>query len=320
MKNMVIMTMLLFSTLAGYSMQRDSIKKDSTSKSSAHPFFRNWSVKQTFQTPDGQQSPATFALSIPASGKNNWLVDGGISVSLGKLDNAIWTSKLIGEIHRNTLIDSAQYNYQLGYSIEKFKDKGEGNYSVIWIGNIKYVRDVIDTGNSIVTTLNFSFYREKRHGFNLGRPGYLHDQVYTYQLNPSVEAQYQQYFGGDKHKGAIVRPVFNLSAAIAVNKKREYVEKTDTVNGVRVKRLVRKVIAPTKAWELAMSYVNRYAVLDNTGDKEGYTKLLRAGVNYYFVNTNKSTVSLGGNYNIGSDPINGLKEQHYWQFALQVQF
>lgn len=269
------------------------------------PFFNNVQIRESFQTPDAQENPAQFALSIPSSGRNNWLVDGGISVNLGHSINDIWTSKLIGEFHRNTLIDSAQYNYQLGYSLIHFHDLGNNHWSKVWTTSIKYVRDVIDTGNSVAASVNFALYYPGS-SFALGKPGYLgKDDGYTYQLLPSAELQYQQFLSSDKHAtGTILRPLFNLVTSIALNRP------ADPKAGL---------VARSKMLELQLTYVNRYALINNTGNHEGYTKLLKTALNYYFVNNGTATISLGASYNLGSDPLSGLKAQQYWQFGLQIQ-
>jgi hypothetical protein len=140
--------------------------------------------------------------------------------------------------------------------------------------------------------------------WNFGRPAYIDSEKYTYQLGPYAEVQYQQFFAsGAKISGAIIRPMIDFSASFARNRKKK---------GTKIAR-------PPKLVEIAFDYVNRYAIVNSTGSKEGYTKLFKAGLNYYILSTPGSSVAFGMNYNLGSDPLNGLKEQRFWQFALQVQ-
>jgi hypothetical protein len=292
---------------------------DSDSTAKGKPFFGKFQLRQSFQDADSKQSPAQILLTLPSSGGSNWLVDAGAALTLGQLSSDIFTSKLVGEFHRNTLVDIAQYNWQLGYNFSWFKDRGNFKLAPIWTGNAKYVRDVIDTTHSIVGSMNLSFYQSGRGSLNLGRPAYLSSEKYTYQIDPSIEVQYQQYLGNDSRTGAIIRPLVNLAASFAWNKKPEMKEVTKVVNGKKVKSMVREGKAPTKFIEVAANYINRYSVVNRTGNEEGYSKLFKAGLNYYFINTEKSSVSIGGNYNLGSDPLTGLKDQNFWEVALQVQ-
>jgi len=271
---------------------------------SKNPFFSSFELRQSFQTPDAQLNPAQLQLTIPETGRSNWLVDAGISLTMGKLSVGPLTSKLIAEVHRNTLVDDQQYNYQAGYNLTWYKDKGDYHATAVWTGNLKYIRDKIDSSKSFAATLNFSIYRSGKNSLNLGRPGYLSHQKYTYQLTPSVEAQYQQVFTADKQAtGVILRPVLDIAASFAINKKKE--------KG--------KLAAPSKLVELALDYVNRYAIINSRGNSERYTKLLRPAINYYLLNTSSSSVAIGASYNLGSDPLNGLKAQQFWLFSLQVQ-
>ncbi|MDB5136390.1 MAG: hypothetical protein JWP37_2993 [Mucilaginibacter sp.] len=291
------------------------MKKDTT------PFFGKFQLRQSFQTSDLQQSPAMLQLTIPGTGKSNWLVDAGASVTLSRLSSGPFTSKLVAEFHRNTLVDSQQYNYQAGYNFSWFKRNGN-HVTPVWTGNLKYIRDRVDSSNSLAATLNFSLYRSKNKGFDLGRPGYLSNEKYTYQLTPSVEAQYQQLMTSDKQAtGSILRPLVDLSASFAWNKKKkdDSVTICKEVDGVLKKVKIKKLEAPQKLLEFAFDYINRYAAVNNTGNGERYTKLLKTGISYYLLSTSTSSVSLGASYNLGSDPLNGLKDQRFWQFSLQLQ-
>jgi len=267
-------------------------------------FFTGFKMRQSFQTADAQQNPAALQLTIPDAGKSNWLVDAGLAVTLGKLSQGSFTSKLVGEFHRNTLTDSLQYNYQLGYNFSILKSKGDNVLMPYWTGNIKYVRDIVDSAHSVAGSVNLLLYRTGRETLNLGRPGFLSNGKYTYQLCPSFEAQYQQVLASDKkHTGAILRPLASISTSIAINKA--------PAPG--------SVLFPQKSFELALSYVNRYAIINSTNNAEKYTKQFKGGINYYFFNNSTSSAAFGGSYNLGSDPLNGLKDQRYWQFALLVQ-
>ncbi|MDB5147628.1 MAG: hypothetical protein JWQ57_1648 [Mucilaginibacter sp.] len=302
MKRVIIIAVLLLYVMDGFATMRcdtDSVAKHVVAKHVK--VFDKIQLRQSFQDATEKEDPAQLMLSIPSSGRNNWLVDVGLAARFVPFSNKHGAMKIVGEFHRNTLIDSVQYNWQAGLNYAYLNTGKPGHLALAWTGNLKYVRDVTDTTHSIVTSLSLSFYRAGKKTFNIGRPGYLSSGKNTYQVDPSIQVQFQQYLGNDTHNGAIVRPLICLAASYAWN-------------GQRTKGL-----APPKKFEIALNYINRYALINKTSNDEGYSKLLRAGVNYYFLNTKSSTVSLGMSYNIGSDPMAGLKDQNYLRFAFQVQ-
>lgn len=294
-RKLTLIAVLLLVAAGSFAMRRDT-------DSVRHiPLFDKFQLRQSFQDATEKESPAQLLLSLPSSGRSNWLVDVGVSARLVPLSGLHSVAKLVGEFHRNTLIDSAQYNWQLGFNYAYLHTRAAGRLAFSWTANLKYVRDVADTTHSVATTLSLGFYRSGINFTNIGRPGYLNNYKMTYQLDPSLQVQYQQYLGNDTHTGAIVRPLVSLAASIAWNGK----------------RIPGKM--PPKKFEIAAAYINRYAAINKTGNGEGYSKLLRTGVNYYFLNTKSSTVSFGASYNLGSDPLNGLKQQNFVQFAFQIQ-
>jgi hypothetical protein len=295
MRKLIITAALLLVATGSFAMRCD------TDTVRHVPLFDKFQLRQSFQDATEKESPAQLMLTIPSSGGSSWLVDAAVAARVVPLSGVNSVSKLVGEFHRNTLISDPQYNWQLGFNYAYLHTKPAGKLALSYTANVKYVRDVIDTTHSVATTLSIGFYRSGKNKLNIGRPGYLNNYKMTYQLDPSLQVQYQQYFGNDLHTGGILRPLICLAASLAWN-------------GARTKGL-----APPKKFELTASYTNRYAAVNNTGNTERYTKLLSSGINYYFINSTSSTVSVGASYNLGSDPLSGLKEQNFLQFAFQVQ-
>ncbi|WP_121811285.1 hypothetical protein [Mucilaginibacter kameinonensis] len=317
---MIMSVYLLLSGFFCLAAGRDTVKSKADTIP-GHPFFSKFTMRQTFQDEDGKLSPASVIVSFPGNGKSDWLVDAGAAVVLGKLSDGLLTSKLVGEFHRNTSIDSKQYNWQIGYNLKVFKFKRDTLLTPLMTANAKYIRDVIDTTHSATATFNLAFYRDGDGIINLGRPAYLDSARYTYQLDPSVEVQYQQYLGSDTHtRGALIRPLLDIAASFAWNKRKEMKEITVREHGRKVRKTVIRVIRPRKILEFISSYSARYAVVNSTDNGERFSKLFKAGINLYVVSTDDSAVSIGGSYNIGSDPLNGLKEQHFWRLSMQFQF
>jgi hypothetical protein len=278
-------------------------QKDSAASQPAKPFLTHFQLRQSFETSDEQESPGQLQLTLPGGGKDSWLVNAATAFTLPELSSGSVTSKIVAEYHRNTALDNVQNNYQVGYNLRWF-ERGATNFKAVVTGNIKYVDDVQGGTNSLAATANLAGYKRKGKGLRWSIPTYLDSNKYTYTFGPYIAGQYQQFFrgSGQQTTGSILRPLGNLSSSFAINKKQG---KGD--------------ILPPKMIELSVDMTVRYAVVNTTNSGEGFTKLYKAGVNYYILNGGSASVSLGANYNIGSDPLNGLKDQRFWQLALQVQ-
>lgn len=289
MKKVIITATLMAILVVQYSHAQDK------------SVFKAISVSASMQTYESQQEPAQFQFTLPHEGSSSWLLNAAASVGLKPLSKGTLTSKFVAEFHRNTLIDDEQYNYQAGYQFEIMD--GDGSKLTPYItGNVKYVRDQIADKHSLAASVNALPYYHPDKGFVLGSPGYFNSENFTYVVAPSIEFQYQEYFASATHSGSILRPIVNLSNSLAFNKEAKY--------------------APLKLLELTFNYVWRYALINSTANEEGRTSLLKTGLNYYLYSgaTGKSSpVSLGINYNQGSDPLNGLLKQRYWLFSLQVK-
>ncbi|MEO7216308.1 hypothetical protein [Mucilaginibacter sp.] len=284
-------------------------------ESTASPFFSNLQIRKSFEAADVLQKPVQLLYTAPHDGKNSWLADAGIGITLGKLSTGTFTSKLTAEYHRNTLIDAEQNNFQAGYNFNIFGGNGDGVnsfYTTAITGTTKYVRDKIKDDHSFVATLNLTPYLSGaqsaagQYGFNLGRPGYTKGLKNTYQVGPAFEVQYQQILSSASGiKGGIIRPLVDLFAAISIN---------------QVPVAGAPIVAPKKIIEFSFDYINRYAVANSTGNSEGFTKLFKGGVDYYIAfREGGPQASLGLSYNVGSDPLEGLKNQRFWEFTLQFK-
>jgi hypothetical protein len=138
-----------------------------------NPFLRNFfnslELRQSFGSAGAKNSPARFQLTIPKDKEASYLIDGGIGIPI--IDLAIGNSlnmngKVIGEYHRNTLIDEEQYTWQTGLTSTfrtKIKQSNSGaTFSQLYFTpTIKYSRNLIDTANSLLFTVDFIPFRSK---------------------------------------------------------------------------------------------------------------------------------------------------------------
>lgn len=270
--------------------------------------FKNFQLRQSFETADTKSEPAQLQLSFPHGGKESWLLNAGISVKVLPLSWRSYTSKLVAEYHRNNQINEEQNNLQFGYGFRWFERSARKNIRSVITGNLKYVRDVIDSVNSFALTGNYTLYNKNRKGFKWNAPGYIDDEDYTYRFTPYIGFEFQQLLSSNAftRAGPILRPLANISLSFSRNRKFE--SDTDRINK-----------EPSRLVELVVSYTGRYALINNTGNDEGYSKLLNTGINYYFIDNKKLSASLGGTYTYGSNPLAGLKQQQFWQISLQIE-
>lgn len=280
--------------------KKDSAVNKAKSKS---VFFKNIRLRQSFETSDQVSEPAQIQVSAPDKGKVSWLLDAGLSADIARISNTT-TSNVTVEYHRNTLISSEQNNFQAGYGLSYFGDKPSGLNSIITL-NLKFIRDWQEPSTSAAITGNYTLFNQGK-GLRLNQAGYLNNRAFTYNLNPYVGFEYQYLGGTPANNGNILRPLANVSAAIALNKKQTPQEAANS--------------KPSKTIELTAGYIMRYAVVNSTGDDEGYSQLLKAGVNYYIIDSKTLNAAIGACYKHGSDPLAGLAEQSFWQVTLQFEF
>jgi hypothetical protein len=266
-------------------------------------FKRTFKISSSMQTYETQQEPAQFQLRINNHAKDDWLINAAVSAVFRELSSGPYTSKLVAELHRNTIIDEEQYNYQAGYQFVFMNGSGATLTPYI-IGNLKYVRDRVEDNHSFVATVNLLGYLHTS-SLSLGRQKHFDNDKFTYTISPAVEFQYQNFFASEADPGSIFRPMVIVSASLAKN--------WANIPGK---------ISPAKMVEVSFNSTFRSAVINSTTNSEKYTKLFKAGINYFLyfdAQKESSPVSIGASYNLGSDPLNGLKDQKFWQLALQIK-
>src|SRR5665213_1108614 len=181
MKKIWLILFFMAAALRGWC-QKDSV--------AAHPFITHFQLRQSFETSDEPQSPAELQFTLPGSGKDSWLIDAAAAFTLPGLSSGSVTSKFVAEYHRNTALDNPQNNYQAGYNLRWFQ-RGDMDFKLVLTGNVKYVRNVQDTTQSLAITVNLGGYKRKGNGLKWSRPTYLHNERFTYQFNPYLAGEYQ---------------------------------------------------------------------------------------------------------------------------------
>lgn len=246
------------------------------------------------------KDPAQFQATFPKKDTASYVVNLGISVVIDQFNG--YLLKATGEYHRNTTTDSAQNNLQLGLTLQKLFAGGK-NWAHGLTSTVKYAYDGIAITNSLAVELYY-IPLLNNGTFNLNTNTYLgqHSRV-TVNVSPYIGGQLQDVFDAksDSAKGLIIRPVFSLSGSIAVNKKLPHSQEG----------------LPEPMFQLSGSYTGRWDVSNTTQVKEGYTNLFTVALDY-FILTKPIKLSVGPSFHVGSDPLQGLKDQQYWMISLNV--
>ena len=260
-------------------------------------------LRNTFDESGKKPSAAQLLFTFPGGDKaKSWLVDAGLAYTFKQ--TSTFTGKITTEFHKNNLIDKQQENLSGGFS-GVWLQKDVKLQQLVTTG-VKYVRDWQNQTHALAVIGNYSFVKTTPGGLRLNAPGYLCDNRLTYLLTPYAGFEYQQIIQTKTgmQTGAILRGIVNASAAFAINR-------PNTGPGI---------VAPHKFIEAVIDYTGRYAAVNKTGNGEDNTFMLKAGANLYLIDDNDTQVSLGVKLNNGSNPLQGLKSQRFWQLSLNVQF
>ncbi|HEY8930070.1 MAG TPA: hypothetical protein VIM55_12805 [Mucilaginibacter sp.] len=294
-KKLYLAAVLLLAGSMASAQTAKRTKADSTSILSLDHF----KLQNTFNESGKKPSPAEFEFTIPDKKPKSWLVNAGLSYEIDQ--TATLTSKIVTEFHLNTMVDKEQENFSAGYAGQWLQKDGDWQSLVTFSG--KYGRDWKDSTHSAEVTGNYTLFKSIG-GFRLNAPGYLANDAFTYMLTPYVGFEYQQIIqsGNSTQTGAIFRGLYNLSGSFAINKDNHG-----------------NLLAPHKLIEATVDYTGRDAFGNGTGNGEKGTHLLQTGLSLYLVDAKSASVALGVIYNSGSNPMQGLKEQKFWQMSLNIQ-
>jgi hypothetical protein len=267
------------------------------------PLIPRLQLRNTFDESGKKPSAAQLLFTFPKGDKaNSWLVDAGLAYTVKQ--TSTFTGKITTEFHKNNLVDKEQENLSGGFS-GVWLQKNVKLQQLVTTG-AKYVRDWQNQSHALAITGNYSFVKTTPVGLRLNAPGYLDKNRFTYLLTPYAGFEYQQIIQTKTgtQTGAILRGIINASAAFAINRR-------NTGPGL---------VAPHKFIEAVIDYTGRYAAVNKTGNGEDNTFMLKAGANLYLIDDNDTQVSVGAKLNNGSNPLQGLKNQRFWQLAINVQF
>jgi hypothetical protein len=310
MASIIPFTFLFLLPLLGKA-QADSASRSILKNSFFSSVIKNLELRQSFGSSGTRNEPVLFQFTLPKGEKSSYLIDGGVGIPFanGKLMKGLnIVGKLIGEYHRNTLIDDEQHTWQTGFSSTirtNPHEKGNTFTQLFLTPTIKYSKDIIEQVNSFVFTMDVVPYRSSTKGINLNTYTYSKSKgiIHLVSVLPGFELQNNFASEGKSSNGTILRPTVKSQYNIAGNKKRT---PSSLMN------------EPVKTWEVSIDYAIRYAVVNSTLTGEEFSNLLTTGFNYYLL-SQPVKIAFGVSFNYGSDPLQGLKKQQYWLATLSIQ-
>ena len=302
MKKFYLSALLILASCSLIAQKNANVRKDTTSW-----FERNVVIGQSLSMINNNTeiAPAQLQATFPKKDTASYLVNLGVSVLINRGNT--YQGTLTGEIHRNTMTDSVQNNFQVGYAFKKVLSPGAG-WSHALFGDVQYVYDGVAITNSLAADLLYTpIVDQSPFHVNFNANTFLNSAKKTVGLLvvPYAGAQVQEIFAAskDSSKGFIFRPLFSVSALLSFNKL--------LPENKRATAMANPIVT------LSASYTGRWDAGNSTKYHEGYTNLFNAALNYYII-TAPVKLSVGPSFYVGSDPRQGLKQQQYWLFSLNV--
>ncbi len=293
--------------------QPDLLLAQQAPKDLFNNIFKRLELRESFGSAATKNEPVKFLFMLPDNGEAAYSIDGAVGIPFFDVPLSAQlnlTGKVIGEYHRNTLLDEEQFNWQAGFSTtlrtKIRRNKNSTTFSQwLFTPTFKYSRNVLDTVNSLIYTMDIIPFRSGTKGINLNTYTIRGNRKIIALLSVNPAFEFQHNFSADQNEdnGNILRPMLKTQYSIGGNKS----------------RLPASImVEPLKSWEASIDFTLRYALINSTLNSEKFTSLLETGLNYYFA-TAPVSVAFGISFNYGSDPLQGLKKQQFWLATISIQ-
>lgn len=262
-------------------------------------------LRESFQSSDKKPSPASFTYTHPKEGKESYLIDAALGLKL--LNDPTMSLFIVGEFHKNTLINKEQHVIQGGVAFEwwtnnnfNVDDKEENSKTSILNLTGKYSNNVKDQIESLQLTGEFTvlFNRVGRKNDILPNANNSVGTIFDFQYYPSFGFEVEERLNtkNDSTKGNIVRGVGKLNLTI-----------------------VPLPLVLDSSLELFIDIAMRYDLLNSTKYSDYYHQLFQGGLNVVLVDRGGKSAKISACYIKGSNLAQGLKEQDFYSLSLKVK-
>jgi uncharacterized protein (UPF0305 family) len=282
---------------------------------------KSFSVREAFESPDEQASPAKASFTIPDSGRSSYLINIGLSwdwkYSRPTNDDKvhIQTFSPFVVFNRNSMIDNQQHSYKTGFDHEfVFGTESDDQNRISYVhSSLQYMRDKAHRSNSVILTSYYTMVRDNiRHPdetfFISAYKAIKAGSTFYYRFDPTAGLEWQQVFASkEEPEGAQVRIYANARGTFAWRAPTAAMMKTGVTDPNQwPKRL-----------EFALDYTARINFINSVNGSRGYVPLFVPSLTYFPLLNDVLSLTLF--YQSGADPIAGLAKQRFWQMALRFQ-
>lgn len=274
-------------------------------------------IRNGFEEVEEKADPAQISFTIPEKGQSSFLINGGVSwefFTKWKNANGKNISNKIAPfavLQRNNMIDKEQFLYRAGGEFQTIWGKDNPNKILNNYINTtaSYLHDRIDTSHSALITCYYTIFKGGvDNTFRLNNIKNFGTSRIAYFVSPSAGLEGQQKFASKTDSiGFQGRIYFDVDASI-IYRAPSKIQKNNP-------------LATNEMWpkyvELSIGYTMRYNFVNTIADADKFIPLFKPKLSFY--PTHDDNLSLALSYNIGADPIAGLKYQKFWMLALTFQ-
>jgi len=262
-------------------------------------------IRKSFENIIDKGKPASLSFMIPVGAGNYYSINGAVALELtGLAENSVTTFDAFAVYNRNNKIKKEQNQYKLGLAVDNVH-RCNSNLKFSTTLSAEYVNNVKDTTQSIASQLYLDPRFALKKFFRIGLPvSDFHNKRIIPLLNliPGLEYKYSYKASQDDHTGSIARFYFSPSISIYYRVREKYKdEKSPFAN----------------LFGASFRYTFRKDFYNSTKIAEGYLPLYNFSLAYYPLK--QDTFSLEAAYLFGSDPVNDLEKQEYWEFTIKIK-
>ncbi len=312
MRKLLIVLIVMGICFRGFSQEENT---------GINQFLKRIEIKKSFDNKTDKAKPAIASFMIPAAAKNYFTINGAIAYRITKLNTGAVAVKskldIFGAYNRNTELKKEQYNYKAGVALEqkltltntakpRLDKNGFAKDIVLLYVSLanEYIKDKVDSTGSFASLLYTSPYFSFGKKFMIGKPvvSATGRVEATLKIMPGLEYQNKFDVTDADMKGSLVRLFFSASYEWFLKwREKPGDESSDWIN----------------MFEVSGSYTYRNDFYNNTNKREGYLPLALFNIAFYPFHNNN--ISMGATYQHGSDPINGIDDEEFWQFVFKFK-
>ena len=293
MKKVILIYILVIGYQAIINAQFDSI------------YSKRIEIRKSFENYLEKEKPASFGLTIPTGDKNHYLINGAIAYKISHMaSNSVNNMNIFMLYNKNNQIKKEQNLFKAGLSLEN-KIRITSKLKFVTTLTASYANNIKDTTQSFLGLFYFNPYYPFNNWLRLGYPvsNYKNSvMVPVFNIIPGLEYQNKYQTPQKDNSGSIARYYISSSLSLYFRIRK--------ISGDKSSDLV-------NLFGTSFNYVLRKDFYNNTKIKEGYLPIYNFTISCYPFKVDN--ISFEASYFNGSDPVNGLDKQEYWELTFKIK-